>query len=174
MTVSMPIGYLDHVAFCVSDFEAQVAWYKQAFGLHEGEGERIYTEEPWTQSALLMSSDNGLCIEIFERPGSERPPSSGDGPLEGTRDQGFHHWTLRVEDLDATLAHLEAVGAKVLGFRGDYPHIGARIAFVTDPEGNRLELVQPIPVVGAEPQPGSLARMRHDQATTLSTEEREK
>jgi catechol 2,3-dioxygenase-like lactoylglutathione lyase family enzyme len=94
------------VAFCVSDFEAQVAWYKQAFGLHEGEGERIYTEEPYTQSALLMSPDNGLCIEIFERPGSTRPPSSGEGPLEGTQDQGFHHWTLRVTDLDAALAQL--------------------------------------------------------------------
>ena len=102
MSDSTPIGYLDHVAFCVSDFEAQVAWYKQAFGLHEGEGERIYTEEPRTQSALLMSSDNGLCIEIFERPGSKRPPSSGEGPLEGTQDQGFHHWTLRVADLDAS------------------------------------------------------------------------
>ena len=166
MSSSTPIGYLDHVAFCVSDFEAQVAWYKQAFGLHEGEGERIFTEEPRTQSALLMSSDNGLCIEIFERSGSTRPPSSGEGPLEGTQDQGFHHWTLRVTDLDAALAHLEAAGAKVLGFRGDYPEIGARIAFVADPEGNRVELVQPMPVAGDLPRPGSLARMRHDQATT--------
>jgi catechol 2,3-dioxygenase-like lactoylglutathione lyase family enzyme len=165
MSESKPIGYLDHVAFCVDDFEAQVAWYKQAFGMHEGEGERIYTEEPYTQSALLMSSDNGLCIEIFDRPGSARPASSGDGPLEGTQDQGFHHWTLRVEDLDAALAQLEAAGAKVLGFRGDYPHIGARIAFVADPEGNRLELVQAIPVVGHDPKPGTLSRMRHDQAT---------
>jgi catechol 2,3-dioxygenase-like lactoylglutathione lyase family enzyme len=165
MSDSVPVGYLDHVAFCVSDFEAQVAWYKRAFGLHEGEGERIYTDEPYTRSALLMSADNGLCIEIFERPGSTRPRSSGEGPLEGTKDQGFHHWTLRVRDLDATLDHLERAGAKVLGFRGDYPKVGARIAFVADPEGNRLELVQPIPVVGAEPRPGTLARMRHDQAT---------
>jgi len=160
-----PIGYLDHVAFCVSDFEAQVEWYKQAFDLHEEASQRIFTDEPRTQSTLLMSSDNGLCIEIFERPGSARRPDSGVDPFDGTRDQGFHHWTLRVKDLDVALARLEAAGARFVGGKGDYPWLGARIAFVADPEGNRLELVQPIPVLGPEPPPGSLARMRHDQAT---------
>jgi len=46
MSDSIPIGYLDHVAFGVADFEAQAEWYTHAFNLPEVEGERIYTEEP--------------------------------------------------------------------------------------------------------------------------------
>lgn len=166
----MAIGYLDHVAISVADFDAQVDWYKRAFGMHEGEGERIYTEEPWTRAVLLMTEDCGFCIEIAERPGSSRAQSSGAGPLEGLLDQGFHHWTLRVEDLDEVLERLLDAGAIPLGFRGDYPHIGARIALISDPEGNRIELVQAIPVEGGPPLPGTLAAMRHSQAMVHSAE----
>ncbi|TKS96235.1 VOC family protein [Streptomyces lasalocidi] len=48
----------------------------------------------------------------------------------------------RVHDLDAMLAQLRAVGAKVSEDVQDMQGIG-RFGWVTDPEGNRVELWQP-------------------------------
>jgi predicted enzyme related to lactoylglutathione lyase len=48
----------------------------------------------------------------------------------------------RVRDLDAMLAQLHANGADVDGEAQDMEGVG-RFAWVTDPEGNRVELWQP-------------------------------
>jgi len=48
----------------------------------------------------------------------------------------------RVRDLDAMLAQLRAKGANVADETQDMPGVG-RFAWVTDPEGNRVELWQP-------------------------------
>ena len=48
----------------------------------------------------------------------------------------------RVRDLDAMLAQLRAGGADVAGETQDMDGVG-RFGWVTDPEGNRIELWQP-------------------------------
>ncbi|MFE5139596.1 VOC family protein [Streptomyces fagopyri] len=48
----------------------------------------------------------------------------------------------RVRDLDAMLAQLRAKGADVAGETQDMEGVG-RFGWVTDPEGNRIELWQP-------------------------------
>jgi len=48
----------------------------------------------------------------------------------------------RVSDLDAMLAQLRAAGADVAEERQDMEGVG-RFGWVTDPEGNRVELWQP-------------------------------
>jgi len=48
----------------------------------------------------------------------------------------------RVDDLDALLAKLTAAGASIDPKREDAPY--GRFAWITDPEGNRLELWQPL------------------------------
>ena len=48
----------------------------------------------------------------------------------------------RVGDLDAMLAQLRAKGADVAGEAEDMEGVG-RFGWVTDPEGNRIELWQP-------------------------------
>jgi predicted enzyme related to lactoylglutathione lyase len=47
----------------------------------------------------------------------------------------------RVDDLDALLEQLAAAGVSIDPHRDDYPY--GRFAWITDPEGNRLELWQP-------------------------------
>ncbi|WP_028051241.1 VOC family protein [Cellulomonas sp. URHD0024] len=49
----------------------------------------------------------------------------------------------RVRDLDAMLAQLRAKGASVLGEPEAMEGVG-RFGWVTDPEGNRIELWEPI------------------------------
>lgn len=48
----------------------------------------------------------------------------------------------RVDDLDALLAQLEAAGVPIDPDRQSYPY--GKFAWITDPEGNRLELWEPI------------------------------
>ena len=48
----------------------------------------------------------------------------------------------RVRDLDAMLAQLRARGAEVADERQEMEGVG-RFGWVTDPEGNRVELRQP-------------------------------
>jgi predicted enzyme related to lactoylglutathione lyase len=59
----------------------------------------------------------------------------------GSRDQQTM-LNFRVRDLDAMLAQLRARGADVAGEAQDMEGVG-RFGWVTDPEGNRIELWQP-------------------------------
>ena len=59
----------------------------------------------------------------------------------------------RVDDLDGLLVQLTAAGASIDPKREDYSF--GRFAWITDPEGNRLELWQPL-VHSAEEQKESL------------------
>jgi catechol 2,3-dioxygenase-like lactoylglutathione lyase family enzyme len=142
MTGPVPPAALYHLAISVADFDAQVRWYKEALGLHEDESERLYVDEPPMQVALLRA-DNGFCIELIQREGSQRAISHDD-PVEAVLDQGYHHWALQVDDLDAAIARLERAGARRIGPRQEYRSHLVRIDFVTDPEGNMIELVQPV------------------------------
>lgn len=63
----------------------------------------------------------------------------------------------RVRDLGAMLAQLRAAGADVADEIQDLPGVG-RFAWVTDPEGNRLELWQPARSGAARPGPPAAAR----------------
>ena len=53
-----------------------------------------------------------------------------------------HASNFRVGDLDAMLAQLRGKGADVAGEAQDMEGVG-RFGWVTDPEGNRVELGQP-------------------------------
>ena len=56
----------------------------------------------------------------------------------------------RVDDLDALLVDLAAAGAAIDPKREDASY--GRFAWITDPEGNRLELWQPLPSTSEEEQ----------------------
>ena len=56
---------------------------------------------------------------------------------------GLTHLSLRVDDLDATVANLARVGGRVLNeTRIDNPEFRASAVFVIDPDGIRIELVE--------------------------------
>jgi predicted enzyme related to lactoylglutathione lyase len=48
----------------------------------------------------------------------------------------------RVDDLDGLLAHLEAAGVRLAPNREDYGY--GRVGWIWDPEGNRVELWEPL------------------------------
>ena len=71
-----------------------------------------------------------------------------DGPDVGNRARraGWHHLAWEVEDVDAAFAELAARGVSVHSPPESFPPEAPtmRIAFLRDPDGNLLELIQPL------------------------------
>jgi predicted enzyme related to lactoylglutathione lyase len=95
------------------------AWYRDCLGLDADENGE------WRQA------DGPTVFATFE---------SGTGYFGSGTQQAMLNF--RVRDLDAMLAQLRAKGADVAEERQDMDGVG-RFGWVTDPEGNRVELWQP-------------------------------
>ncbi|WP_043717299.1 VOC family protein [Kutzneria sp. 744] len=129
----------DHVGLSVADLDAQRRFYREALAMTEVE-EELALPEAHIRTAILRSAD-GLKIELIERGGSA--PQEFADPFDGAATQGYFHWALTVADLDATFAHLLRSGATEVSAPAPAVRPGARFAYVKDPEGNLLELIQP-------------------------------
>jgi lactoylglutathione lyase len=119
-----------HVAFRVADVERAVKWYADAFGAR-----KVYHGEPQPgrQELMFLEFAPGQHIEIFTN-GTERIPTPGHAI-------GYQHFCLVVDDIDAAIRHLAAMNVHperpVREGRSHY-----RIAFVADPDGNVIELME--------------------------------
>lgn len=129
----------DHVGLSVADLDAQRSFYATALGMTEVE-EEFAMAEAHIRTAILRSPD-GLKIELIERGGSA-PQEFGD-PFDGAGTQGYFHWALYVDDLDASFVRLLESGATEVSAPAPAVREGARFAYVKDPEGNLIELIQP-------------------------------
>lgn len=136
-----------HVGICVSDLDAALGFYRDALGfepagdLHvKGEPSATLLRLPDVELRAVYLRRDGVTIELlhYAAPGHE-----GDGAPRAMNALGLTHLSLRVEDLDALLAALEARGVDVLReTRIQNPSLRARAVFVTDPDGTLVELVE--------------------------------
>jgi lactoylglutathione lyase len=119
-----------HVALRTSDVERIVRWYDDAFGAKKvfhalRDGER--------QELMFLEFAKGQYIEIF---------TNGKQKIEPPPDAiGYQHFCLIIDDLDETLRHLAAMNVHPQRPpREGRSHY--RIAFISDPDGNVIELMQ--------------------------------
>jgi predicted enzyme related to lactoylglutathione lyase len=109
------------------DPKALSAWYGQHLGIQLTE---------WGGAQFLWSDEvppttGSTAWSIF--PADTKYFGSGPQP---------YMVNYRVDDLDALLARLEAAGVPIDPHRDDSDY--GRFAWITDPEGNRVELWQPL------------------------------
>ena len=118
-----------HVAFRVSDTERSVRWYGDAFG-----ATKIYHAEANGERPELMFLEfaRGQLIEFFTG-GKNMLPSPPD-PI------GYIHLCLVVDNLDQALEHLAKMNVKPE--RRFIGRAKQRIAFISDPDGNSIELME--------------------------------
>lgn len=129
--------HVDHVGLSVADLDAQRDWYAAAFGLT--------STEPFAIPAVgirgcFLVGLPGIAIELLERAGSAHGAVAASPP-DALLTQGWGHLCLRVDDVDAHFERLVDAGARVIQEPGPSPEPGCRFAFVTDPEGNFIELL---------------------------------
>lgn len=128
-----------HIGLSVADLSAQEAWYGSAFGLTHVD-ERLEMPEAGVRTVVL-SDGAGLRVEFVERPGSS--PAVHADPFAATAVQTFTHLALQVPDLDAAFARLTGeCGATPVSSPEPGVTEGMRYAYVADPEGNLLELIE--------------------------------
>lgn len=126
------ITQLAHTAYRVRDADASLAFYaklgiREAFRLHQDDGSL------WI--VYLQINENQF-LELF--PGASRTVTTAPDSI------GYHHFCLEVDNLAATVAELEARGVTIdrpikLGKDGNLQ------AWIVDPDGNRIELMQILP-----------------------------
>jgi catechol 2,3-dioxygenase-like lactoylglutathione lyase family enzyme len=109
------------------DPEALAAWYRDHLGLpyKKGEGASIL----WKDDAQV---DGGMSVfNTFPQTTKYFEPSTSSFMIN-----------FRVDDIDALVEKLKAEGVQVDPKRDDYDF--GRFAWVYDPDGNKIELWQPL------------------------------
>jgi catechol 2,3-dioxygenase-like lactoylglutathione lyase family enzyme len=144
----MTVLRMDHVGVVVSDLSGAVAFFA-ALGLEEaGSGpvsgdwvDRIVGLEGVRAELVFLQTPDGhgrLELVRFDAPAGP----TGD-PGAPSNVPGLRHVAFAVDDLDAVLDRLGALGAQLVGTVEQYED-QYRLCYVRGPEGIIVELAQPL------------------------------
>ena len=121
---------IGHVAIKVADINRALRFYADAFGFNELM--RLERDDGSLWLVYLRITDTQF-LEVFpEARGPQAPDEDANG---------LNHICLEVDDIEAVIAGIEAAGVELfrpLTTGAD----GNRQAWVKDPDGNRIELMQ--------------------------------
>lgn len=121
-----------YVAFRVLDLERSLKFYKDLLGMTERQ--RIPLDSGVLEVLLGYgdpTKDAGILL--LHNPTRKEPYTHGDG---------YHRYIVSVKDLPGLVAHLKASGAKVLRGPIRVENLKLSYAFVSDPDGYQIELVE--------------------------------
>ena len=129
------IASIAHVALKVRDLDRSLDFYVNRLGFPEMMRLDKPDGSPGVWLVYLRITDTQY-LEIFPEGEGDRAP--------GWNDTAINHICLGVDDLDATLAFLEGVGIPLLLPKKQAVD-GNWQAWIEDPDGNRIELMQMMP-----------------------------
>jgi len=133
-----PVRRLDHVGLNVADIDAAERWYCGAFGYVRDLTVRLEALD--MDIVMLIHPVRGDRLELLHRPGSTPGLRAADA-AEAVLTEGFGHIAFDCPDVDQAYDRLLARGARPVMTPRPSPEPGVRMAFVADPEGNLLELL---------------------------------
>lgn len=125
---------MNHIGLNCKDPIEIERWYAKHFGF---ERKRVYLPGP---GQVVVIGNGGVALELFPAEGEE--PANRD-ERDGPTYAGVRHLAFLVDDLDAKLAELGDDAKITLGpvDMGEFIP-GMRVAWISDPEGNIVELNQ--------------------------------
>ncbi len=118
-----------HVCLNVTDADRTADWYVEQLDF---EYSWEFTTEDGTGRNVYVADDEGVELQLSDTDG-QQPADPG---------MLYDHIALGVDDVDETFAEVDHFG--VVKEPGDQPAAGARTAFVEDPDGHVVELVEPL------------------------------
>ena len=136
-----------HFGICVTDLERSYRFYCEGLGFEPVETHRVGPE-----FGTLMELDDvdlesrmirrdGVTVELL---GFHSPPVIGPDTRRPMNQLGLTHLSLRVDDVEAVAATVEALGGSVVrGTRTsvDLGQVQLDFLYCTDPDGVRIELM---------------------------------
>jgi len=128
---------LDHVGIAVSDLQASLAFFKDVLGLHVESSEEVASQR--VRATFVNTGQSTL--EMLEA----TAPDSPIAKFVEKRGAGMHHVALRVDDIEAALAHLRSRGIRLIDEKPRPGAEGALVAFIhpSAAHGVLVELKQP-------------------------------
>ena len=132
----MLLSEIDHVAIAVSDLDAAIDYYAQAFGATVAHREIV--ERDGVEEALIEVTESYIQLTT---------PTREDSPVARfleKRGEGLHHIAYRVDDCGVALEAMKAAGATAIDAAPRPGSRGTTVAFV-HPRGSfgtLIELVQ--------------------------------
>jgi catechol 2,3-dioxygenase-like lactoylglutathione lyase family enzyme len=127
----------DHVGLSVPDLAAATAWYCETLDLTT---EHAFAVPGTDLRGAMLRHPGGFRIELLHRPGAHAGLRA-DSPLDAAGTLGYGHFCLRAADVAAAYDRLIAAGATVRMPPSPAPRPGATVAFVADPYGNLIEIL---------------------------------
>ncbi|MFC5369491.1 VOC family protein [Arcanobacterium bovis] len=135
---------LNHVGVTVSDFEAAVKWYNDMFDFHLVNELRIEGETANKLASLygttglsirlgFLGTNSNAMLEIFEF------TPKIEGQATNWQKNGYSHAAISVSNVAAWKRKLEARGVEFV--TGVQYNNGTHWAFMKDPDGNLIELI---------------------------------
>jgi LAO/AO transport system kinase len=127
---------LDHVGIAVSDIDEAIRFYRDALGLTVEAPEDVASQR--VRAHFVPAGESAL--ELLEATADD----SAIAKYVSKRGPGLHHITLRVPDIRAALARLEAHGVRLIDREPRLGAYGALVAFVhpASAHGVLVELTQ--------------------------------
>ncbi|MDQ4070221.1 MAG: VOC family protein [Actinomycetota bacterium] len=144
-----PFGTVHHVGVTVADMDRAVVFWERLLGRPSRDrrvlqGPQLGTMVGYpgvTIDSCWIDLPGGVALELLRYMGRDEEAYD-----PGTAHPGNVHVCLRVADMDAAHAHAVACGAEAVSDRPieveTGPRAGTRLAYLRDPDGVTIELVQ--------------------------------
>jgi len=136
-----------HLGICVSDLERSLRFYREALGFEPAEAHHVGAEfaallevDPVALESRMLRKD-GVTLELLS---FTEPGTVGEAVRRPMNQLGLTHLSLRVDDVEAVAATIEAQGGTVVRTTRTTFDLGSsRLDFLycTDPDGVRIELM---------------------------------
>ena len=123
-----------HTMIRVLDLEKSIEFYTRQLGMTLLRRKDYPSGEFTLAFVGYGGEDDGAVIELTHNWKQRQPYAIGTG---------FGHLAIAVADIQATCDRLAAEGVKIPRPPGPMKHGGSVIAFIEDPDGYRIELIQP-------------------------------
>jgi lactoylglutathione lyase len=117
-----------HIAIYTRDLARLEAFYTQVLGFP--------VVRRWDAPGIVFVDAGGLWIELTR----QDAPEDGTYPRALDQGVGLNHLALQVDNVDAAFQALAGKGVRALAAPSNYENV--RVAFLADPDGNVLELIE--------------------------------
>ena len=123
--MSTPTLSFDHVHLQSSQPEATIAFFETMFGA------KVVWTHDFSITRMTRLAVLDLHINLFWRAPKVAAPDPDDATI--------HHFCLRTEEFDATIADLHSRGANFVGEPAEVGNM--RVAFISGPDNLRIEIL---------------------------------